>query len=94
MVSDTWPKLSEFWQSIFPKLTGGVLGLFHYMNRIIKTLCENHQDYYTTIQDLQQAIYEINQEDEDKFYSVLRDGSLNGKKYSDDDIARLKQSKQ
>ena len=94
MVSDTWPKSSPFWHAIFPKLPGGVLGLFHYMNRIIKTLRENHQDYYAAIQDLQNSTYEINQEDELKLYTALKDGTLNGKQHTDDDIATMKQSKQ
>ena len=64
------------------------------MNRIIKTLRENHEDYYNAISTLQNAVYEINQEDEQKLYAALKDGTMNGKNHSDDQIAALKQTKQ
>ena len=44
MYSDTWPSKSDYWPLLFNKLEGQ-LGLFHYVQRITKTLNKKHIDY-------------------------------------------------
>ena len=79
MVSDTWPKSEDFWLSIFPKLRGGRLGLFHFMNRIIKTLRESHTDYASAVRELQFCCYSYHPVDKNNLYRALKDGSFNNK---------------
>jgi len=43
--SDTCPNESEFWSLLFPNVEGR-LGLFHYVQRITRTLRKNHIDYF------------------------------------------------
>ena len=93
MVSDTWPKSEIFWVSIFPELRGGRLGLFYFMNRMIKTLRESHADYALAVRELQFCCYSYHPEDESKLYGALKDGSFNGTKHTEEKIAEMKLEK-
>lgn len=58
MYSDTWPNKENFWNLIFGEAFGGRLGLFHYQQRIIKTLRQGHVDYHMAVRDLCDCVYE------------------------------------
>jgi len=45
MYSDTWPAKSTFWNLLFGDKLQGRLGLFHYIQRITRTLKKNHIDH-------------------------------------------------
>ena len=45
MYYDTFPKGECFWKLVFHNV-GGRLGLFHFMQRIVRALRQNHVDYY------------------------------------------------
>ena len=96
MYSDTWPSNDAFWTLLFKK-TGikGALGLFHYSQRIIKTLRPSHIDYPEAVWDLMTCIYELDQQDMDKLYDALMSGRMHqqGHKYTHEEIEDLKMNK-
>ena len=56
MYYDTFPKGECFWKLVFHNV-GGRLGLFHFMQRIVRALRQNHVDYYKGVSKLCEAIY-------------------------------------
>jgi hypothetical protein len=56
MYSDTWPCKNTYWELLIPNLAGR-LGLFHYQQRIVKTLRKTHIDYYRALNHLLDTIY-------------------------------------
>jgi hypothetical protein len=58
MFSDTWPNKDSFWKLLFGPAFDGRLGLFHYQQRIIKTLRQGHYDYHRALRDLCECVYE------------------------------------
>ena len=92
MYSDTWPVKSTFWETLFDGKVQGRLGLFHYIQRITKTLKKNHVDHFLAVTSLLKAIYRHNQEDYEKLLSALKNGTLSTK-CSDEEIVDLKASK-
>ena len=40
MYADTWPHLKNFWKLLYGPTVCGRLGLFHFMQRIIKTMSD------------------------------------------------------
>jgi hypothetical protein len=90
VVSDTWPYGKEFWAALFPDIVGR-LGLFHFLNRIYRTLREKHIDFIKAIRQLQLCCYDYNKEDEAKLYENLRNGNL--AKLAPHEIEQLKDTK-
>jgi hypothetical protein len=68
----------------------GRLGLWHFINRICRTLRENHPDFGKAIAMLQAAIYRIDALDEAAVMQALFDGTLNGTKMSWAEINELR----
>ena len=85
---DTWPNKANFWALIFP-LVQGRLGLFHFLNRIVSTLRDKHQDFPVAVAELRACIYTLNVQDEDHLIRCLKDGTLNGKKHTDQEISDM-----
>jgi len=74
----------------------GRLGLFHYEQRVIRTLRKQHVDYSQAITDLLSSIYSYYVPNYEKLLKVLKSGKMSsskGKKYSSEDIAEMKRSK-
>ena len=95
MYSDRWPTKSGFWNLLYgPKLEGR-LGLFHYLQRMIKTLRKTHCDYFRAVNLLLDSVYFYFEKDYEKLLVALKEGTLSstGKKYTDEDIAELKRTK-
>jgi len=92
MCSDRWPTKIEYWRQVFHGLEGR-LGLFHFLQRIAKTLRKRHIDYFMAINQLLNAVYIYNQDDYESLLITLKDGTLMGRKHSDQDIADLKATK-
>ena len=96
MYSDTWPCKKEYWEDLLGEDFEGRLGLFHYEKRIIKTLRKKHVDYFASVTALLDALYTYCANDYERLITALKDGSLapTGKKYDNEDIAELKETKQ
>lgn len=92
MYSDTWPSMSEFWDVLFNKSLQQRLGLFHFVQRITRTLKKKHVDHFAAINSLLNCIYHYNIEDYENLLWALKDGTLSTK-HSDDDILDLKATK-
>jgi len=91
MHSDTWPAKSECWELLVDNLQGR-LGLFHYIQRITRTLKKNHVDHYTAINSLLNCIYHCNVEDYENLLRALKEGTLS-EKYTDEEIVELRATK-
>jgi hypothetical protein len=91
MYADTWPNLENFWRLILGFECVGRLGLFHYLQRIIKTLRDSHCDYRKAIVDLCQSTYNYNEIDNLRLLNALKSGTMakNGHKYTDLEISEL-----
>jgi len=92
MYSDTWPNKEAFWNRLGVE---GRLGLFHFEQRIIRTLRKKHIDCQQAVTDLLASIYVYYAPDYEKLLNALKDGSLSatGKKHTSEDIAELKSTK-
>lgn len=93
MYSDTWPCKSLHWELIFGRELTGRLGLFHFLQRIIKTMRKRHLDYFQAINLLLDAVYFHCPQDYEDLLRVLKDGSYSGKKHTDGEILELKLTK-
>jgi len=95
MYSDRWPVKTEYWERVFGKELEGRLGLFHFTQRLTRTMRKKHIDYFTAINHLLDAVYYYNQDDYESLLVALKDGTLSatGKKLTDDDITELKTTK-
>jgi len=82
MYSDTWPSKSSFWGLLFEKEVIGRLGLFHFIQRITRTLKKRHVDHFVCVNALLNCIYEYHQDDYEKLLTALKTGTLGSTKYS------------
>jgi hypothetical protein len=96
MYSDTWPCKADYWSDLLGENIKGRLGLFHFIQRITRTLRKKHIDYHRSINSLLNAVYFYNEEDYEALICALKDGSLSGSntKYTDDDISDIKGTKE
>ena len=80
------------WKPLFGTKLKGRLGLSHFTQRIIKTLCTNHIDYQLAIKELLQSIYCFHEKDYKALLVALQEGklSLNRRKYSIQEIEDMK----
>jgi len=91
MYSDAWPAKSDFWSLLFDPLHGR-LGLFHYIQRLTRTLKKNHVDHFRAVNALLNCTCHCNDEDHENLLKALKEGSLSAK-CSDDEISELKATK-
>jgi len=89
MCSDMWPAKSDFWSLLFGDKLQGCLCLFHYTQRITRTLKKNHIDHFRAVNSLLNCIYHYNDEDHENLLKTLKEGTLSTK-HTDDEIVRLK----
>ena len=71
----------------------GRLGLFHFDQRIIRTLRRKHVDYSQAVTDLLASLYHYYAPDYEKLLTALKEGKFTKKKYSSEEIAELKAGK-
>jgi hypothetical protein len=95
MYSDRWPTNEEYWNLLFGEELVGRLGLFHFLQRITKTLRKRHVDYFMAINHLLDAVYYYEEGDYERLIVALKNGSLSAtaKKYTDAEIRELKGTK-
>ena len=92
MYSDTWPHKDDFWELILGARLIGRLGLFHFLQRITKTLRQRHCDHGQALRDLKACIYEEHDEDFQKVIHALKTGLL-GKEYTEEEICEMRATK-
>jgi hypothetical protein len=94
MYADTWPHLDKFWEMVFGPHLVGRLGLFHFMQRIVKTLRDSHIDYRFSIWKLRECFYEYETGDLESLMQVLKSGKMDrrGHKYTSAEITALQLS--
>jgi hypothetical protein len=92
LYTDTWPAKNDFWPLLYGSELEGRLGLFHYVQRIMRTLRKKHVDYLEAITSLLQAVYSYHAEDYERLITALKKGKMSQsqKKYTDEEIAELK----
>ena len=76
LYSDVWPSGDNFWKKLVGPGVVGRLGLFHFFQRIIRTLRDNHDLYYNAIELLKQACYYYEQEDLNELLEELKAGTM------------------
>jgi hypothetical protein len=92
MYSDIFPKLHDFFQLIFGVHLLGRLGLFHFMNRILRHMRQDNPSYWAAVRGFKRCIYRFVEEDEDKVIAALKDGTMNGSSHTDEEIRELRDS--
>jgi hypothetical protein len=93
LYSDTWPCKSDYWALLLGSHIQGRLGLFHFIQRITRTLRKRHVDYFRAITSLLEAVYSYQEDDYEALLKCLKNGSFRGIHYSDDDISYMKSTK-
>jgi len=93
--TDTCPHGESYWKQLFGDETEGRLGLFHFLQRIIKTFskeCERDV-FWEVLCKLQDAIYSYHEDDYGRLLEALKSGTFDKHKYSDEEIEQLRHSK-
>jgi len=89
LCSDTCPSKSDFWPLLFENVEGR-FGLFHYIQRITRTLRKKHVDYFEAMTVLLDAIHTYHSDDYEAVIDALKKGYLGRKIHTDGDIANLR----
>jgi hypothetical protein len=92
--TDICPHNDDFFHLLFGKKVICRLGLFHFIQRFIRTLRDSHIDYWAAIVKLKNCIYEYDKTDEANLLLALTSGTMarDGHRYSTDEIHKLKHS--
>jgi hypothetical protein len=95
LYTDTCPNNDGFWKKILGQHVEHKLGLFHLMQRIVDTLDNRSERYWEALTRLKDCLYSYVAEDLAALKNALKDGSFSSdsKRYSDDEIEALRQSK-
>jgi len=72
--TDTWPNKDAFWKMIFGPAIYGALGFFHFLNRIIRTMRDSHENFGPAVNELRACFIEPHPEDVAKVESALIKG--------------------
>lgn len=92
MYCDTWPNKKEFWLRLLGPHLEGKLGLFHYIQRIVKTLRKPHPQRLQALTDLRMCIYAYEPTDLSNVIRCLNDGTLGGKKHHSAEIEQMRRT--
>lgn len=92
MYSDTYPNKSGFWPLLFDGIEGR-LDLFHYIQRITKTMRKKHIDYNQAMASLLDAVYTYHSGNYEAVISALKKGYVGKRIHSNEDIAELRSSR-
>ena len=86
-VKDDMPKNIGMYREIYGDILF-CLGLFHFVQRITKTLEPGHDKFEVAVRDLTNGLSHENKHDLDNVIQALKNGSLgaNNKKHTDDEI--------
>ena len=76
MYSDTWPKKCEFWKLLFGDTLEGRLGLYHFQQRIIKTMRQGHRHYHKALNELLECVYGFEPDSYNALLKALKAGQM------------------
>ena len=76
MYSDTWPNKMKFWKLLFGDTVEGRLGLYHFQQRIIKTLRQGHRHYHKALNELLECVYGFEPESYNALLKALKAGQM------------------
>lgn len=93
MYADTWPHKEEFWKLIFGPNLEGRLGLFHFINRIQRTMRQHHTDYADALHGLLMSVYNWHPTDYENLLNAMTAGLVGGKKFTTSEIAKFEKTK-
>ena len=93
MYSDTWPAKEDYWKLVFGKQLVGRLGLFHFMQRMIRTLRQSHTDYKKAVADYCACIYAWEEKTYGALLQALQDGCFPGGPKSAEETHELQMTK-
>jgi hypothetical protein len=88
--SDTWPSNERFWKVVFGPQLCCHLGLWHFTNRIYRTLRKNHIDFGPAVTALQECVTYDDTGDMNNVVLALRKGTLGRRVHSDAKIESMK----
>lgn len=89
MYSNTWPNNEPFWKLVFGNQLEGRLGLFHFLQRIIRTMRQRHVDYHRAIQKLGMAVYRWDDSTFATLVTALKNGEIGSTRYTEDEISDM-----
>jgi hypothetical protein len=94
MYTDTWPAKIDFWGILVPSVKGR-LGLFHFLQRIFRTLRHTHTDFNAAATDLLNTVYTYHEQDMEGLLTALKEGTLpaNRKKMTEKEIGEMQETK-
>lgn len=90
-ITDDWPEIEKMLKAHFPDCDG-LLGIFHFCARLKKAIRKHHKNYGKSCARLKKCIWKWVQEHIDKVKQALRDGTLNGKKFTEQAIQDMEDS--
>lgn len=96
LYTDTWPNKKEYWEKLFGPNITGVLGLFHFQQRLTKHLNPKSEEFYEVLEKIQSSIYNYNMHDFESLMNAFDDGSItkqDGTPYSTEEVDQLRRSK-
>jgi hypothetical protein len=93
MYTDTWPHNKDFWEMMFGDTIQGRLGLFHLVKRLTENLKLDSPKFWQCKKALEKVLYEYVGDQENKLIWALKNGYFNGKRYTSDEIEKMKHSK-
>lgn len=76
LYSDIWPNGKKFWSMLMGDDIKGRLGLFHFLQRIIRTLRDNHSLYHEALRELKKAVYRYDDQDLNDLLVQIREGNV------------------
>ena len=93
--SDIFPSGDAFWKMMLGVGVLGRLGLFHFFQRIVRTLRDNHEYSVPAIRDLKQCIYMYDSEDLALLIKALKEGAMGNRnrKYNESEINEMMYTK-
>ncbi len=86
--TDTYPVGAEYWKLKLGDIARS-LGLWHFEGRLTGCMQPNHINYGPVYTGLPECIHYYHLEDWANLVRVLKDGTLNGEKFDDDEIDEM-----
>ena len=74
LYSDTWPNGNDYWVCVFGENLQGRLGMFHFLQRIVRTLRQNHVDYIKAVADLCSCLYRWEKDSYNTLLKAFQEG--------------------
>ena len=93
LYSDTWPHGADYWKCVFGEHLRGRLGMFHFLQRIVRTLRQAHTDYIGAVADLCSCIYRWEKDSYNSLLKAFQDGHFPAAPKTSNEIHQLQFTK-